>query len=212
VLQLPAGFVLALDVADADSFIRAAARIGRRQGIAIVGGVDLRGAKRRRKKTKKRNRRAAKKRRLPYLGFATERSGRCHGLLASWRQVSTDNDDAIDAPVLDVAERVISAEACRFAMLLCGEMHNRKILEALASLNLGAVLVSGHCGLGQGLVPTLRAISSVVRVPAVHVQHLVGKSGKLHFVSASGTSVPKPVISRMVAREPVWAAATVRSV
>src|SRR5581483_4133143 len=119
---------------------------------------------------------------------------------------------ALDAPDLDVAERVISAKAYRFAVLVCGEMHNRKIREALGSLDLEAVLVSGHSGLGQGLVPTLRAISSAVGVPAVHAQHLVGKTGKLHFVSARGTSVPKPVIGRIVAREPVWAAANVRSV
>ena len=211
VLHLPAGFVLAADIADADSFIRVAAGIGRRHDVAIIGGVDLPEAKRRRKKKRrKRNRRAVRTRRLPYLGFATEPSGRCHGLRASWRQVSTDSEDAEDAPDLDVAERVIAVRGCRLAVLVCGEMHNPGIRGALKSLDLGAVLVSGHRGLGQGLVPTLRAVSSVTGVPTLHAQHLVGKSGSLHCVGGRRASNPMPRIGRIVAHEPGWGAATMR--
>jgi len=213
VLQVPAGFVIAADLLGADSFIRTAGRISRRRGVAIVGGIDLPGAKRTQKKTKrKRDRRAIENRRLPYLGFATEPSGRCHGLRGSWRQVSTDNRNALYAPMLDVRNRVIGANGARIAVLLCGEMHSKRIRETLEAVGVRAVLVSGHCGLGQGLVPTLRAISSVTGVPSVHSQHLVGMGGRLHFVGARGSSAPRSVFHNLAADEPIWAAAAVRDV
>jgi hypothetical protein len=205
ILHLPAGFWIARNAAGLDNPIRAARIIARRYGLAIVGGIDIPGSE----KTTARKQ-ARGRSRFPFFGFAVDDFGRRYGENGQWRQVSSTSDNAADADAIDAGRRMFRVNDSRVAVLVCGEMHNPAIRTAIANEEPNLVLVSGHHGLGQGLIPTLKALHNATGVAVLHSQHLRGLGAKLHMVDARGISRLVLVRPNVKVLSPIWAAATIR--
>jgi hypothetical protein len=208
-LHLPAGFWIVRGVGEVDRPIQAARRIARHHGLAIVSGIDIPYSKR--SKLGKTGRNGL----LPSFGFAIDASGRCYGESGQWRQLSATRDDAKLASPIVARQRMLVVNDSRVAVVLCGEMHNPAIRRAIAEEKPNVILVSGHKGLGQGLVPTLRAFHRATvqvgrGVAVLHSQHLKGQGASLHMVDARGISRPIPVRPNIKVSSPLWAAATIR--
>jgi hypothetical protein len=89
---------------------------------------------------------------------------------------SADADDAPDSAVQAVGHRAFRLNVATFLPLLCGEMHNPGIRDVIAASGPEVVLVAGHAGLGQGLVPSLSALSNAGTRLAIHTQHLTTRA------------------------------------
>jgi hypothetical protein len=210
-LHLPAGIWVARDMRRLNEFIHTASRIACRHKIAIVGGTDIRRSKKPKLETKRQVTKG-KKTLLPNFGFAVDVLGNCYGENGQWRQLSTTNANAKVASAVDAPQRIFGVNGSHVAVVVCGEMHNQAIRTAIAKEHPHVVLVSGHLGLGQGLIPTLIAFYKAAHVPILHSQHLAGKNTKLHMIDIRGISRPVSVRSALQVPPPTWVAAVIRKV
>lgn len=186
-LLLPAGFWCVGSERELPVVLRAVRRSAKAHGVAVVGGVDLAPAADR--SQAKGGNRLVSRGRLPSFGLAATAGG--DGW--TWRQVSTTGADAASAPhhedPVRLHDRVVPVGASSVLALTCGEMHNPWIRAGVGSVTAVAVVVSGHASLGQGLVPSLKAMWAAAGVPVFHVQHLVNPTGGAHRVNAHGVHV-----------------------
>ena len=163
--------------------------------------------------------------RLRSFGFACS----ADQTIFHWQQVSTTNKDCErvqpdkNQPI-QLSRRTISAprddEAWTVLALTCGEMHNRHIRKLLqvAPNRFTAVVISGHNGLGQGLVQSLTAVSKAAGkkgsfCPVVHAQHLASLQSSLHFIDTKGRHHSNCVGDCLLGRVGVnWAAVVIRKI
>lgn len=186
-VQLPAGFFAVTAPAQWRRYVEVhVAERARRSGIAVVGGVDA-------------DDEHEKSADLPYYGFVVSRTGtlRVHVRQRSSRNPAGDPDKGVIATKknrIAPEQRIVRIGAHRVALVVCGEQHNPWSRDAIRDKNLTAVLVCGHEGLGQGLVPAIQAVAKAAGCHALHVQHLrAGSRGAFHHVDRQGIDHPAPV-------------------
>jgi hypothetical protein len=193
-VALPAGFFYARAPDEVAPIVERAREHAVAARVGLVAGVDVRPS--------------GTPRRRGMLAFAVDGKGHVHG---PWPQQSRTTHDATDDNAVDVARRTVRFGRHTVAILVCGEMFHPGTRARLAEQRLHLVLDVGHAGLGQGLVPTLQSIAATASAPALHVQHLSGQGGHLHFVDENGRSVPRPVRDALIEGEP-WFSTAVREV
>lgn len=206
-LVVPAGFWGVPSMAAWGPLRARVRRIARRHRIAIVGGIDV-GQLGKDGITNG----MVKNRKIPFFGFAADSKGRVHGPDSRWQQTSSTCENAAHAQPVNLAARLVHIAGLEVAVVVCGEMHSAHVRKFVGSLCPDLVVVVGHAGIGQGLVPSLKAMNSATEAPVVHAQHLTTKA-KMHMVTAQGASIPVPTQANVIASSnPIWAAATVRSI
>jgi hypothetical protein len=207
-LLVPAGFWCVNTPAGWAQLVATARRIAKKRKIAIVGGIDVGRSLGKGGITKT----MVQQRAIPYFGFAVDSKGKTHGPGGLWRQISSTSKNAVHVPLVNSAARPINVAGWRVAVVLCGEMHSPYVRVVMGALRPDLVVVAGHAGLGQGLVPSLTAMNGVTGAAVVHSQHL-SSYARMHMVSSSGASKPvKTGSSLITSSSPIWAAATVRRI
>jgi hypothetical protein len=157
-------------------------KIVKSSGATLLGGIDSLPVPRSKHLTE-----VVKKHGLPFWGFAITAGGK---LMGPWRQVSTTGDNSTKAPperVAEVASRALDLAGWKVLPVICGEMHSDGVREQAANAKADLVTVFGHASLGQGLVPSLKAMRRSSGAAVVHVQHLVVRtSASLHWLGSDG--------------------------
>jgi hypothetical protein len=205
VVVVPAGYWTARRQDDVSGLM---GRVARAVGSALrpdkwlVGGVDV--AHRTRSKSSGGKGRdgddpwlwAVKREALPFWGFAVSPDGSVHG---PWRQLSTRSSNGLlarETSVQNVSSRCVGVRDCGVMPLVCGEMHSAALRSELGGIRPALVVVSGHSGLGQGLVGSLDAVHRESSAPVLHVQHLAPRTrGRIHWVTANGLLDASPRVA-----------------
>lgn len=188
-VAIPAGYIT---VATEDQVTLAVAEIAdlvEACGVGVIGGVDVVHPKR--GKADVETDELVTEGRLPYFGFAAFPTS-VSAEVPTWRQASTTSGNADLAPnnaLPDVA-RVVTVRGTTVFPLLCGELYNRRIREALPTFEPSLVLDLGHSGMGQGLIPAMTSVANATGCPVAHTQHVW--VGALHFVTADGEQRSMP--------------------
>jgi hypothetical protein len=206
-LVVPAGFWTVTTFAGCGHFVATARRIATQRKIAIVGGIDV-------EKVAKGGitRTMVQGSAIPYFGFAVDSKGQIHGPGGVWRQISSTRKNAVHASPVNLAARLINVAGWKVGVVLCGEMHSPYVRAAIGALRPDLVVVAGHAGLGQGLVPSLSATNRATGTAVVHCQHLTSRAN-MHMVTANGASKPVATASKVIrSASPIWMAATLRSI
>ena len=209
-VAIPAGYIT---VTTEDQVTLAAAEIAdlvEACGVGVIGGVDVVHPKR--GKADIETDELVREGRLPYFGFAAFPTSVTAEVL-TWRQANTTSGNADHAPdeALPTAERVVAVGGTTVLPLLCGELYNRRIREALPGFGPSLVLDLRHSGMGQGLIPAMTSVANATGCPVAHTQHVwVGAS---HFVTAAGEqrSIPRDRLQH-VGDDDFWIGWCVRDV
>jgi hypothetical protein len=206
-LLVPAGVWNVPAFAGCAQLVATARRIAKKRKIAIIGGIDV-GKLGKGGITNQMVRHRA----IPFFGFAVDSKGKTYGPGGLWRQISSTSKNAVHAPPVNLAARLVNVAGWKVAVVLCGEMHSPYVRGFIGALKPDLVVVAGHAGIGQGLVPSLKAMSSATGTAVVHAQHLATKA-RMHMVTAIGISKPRATASNLIkSSSPIWAAATVRRI
>jgi len=177
-VHLPAGFFTVNTPNQWRRYVETnVAPLATRFDIGIAGGVDADNIH-------------EKSSALPYYGFLMSREGTlrvCERQKSSRNPNSDDPVAATEGNQFESATRIFRVGEHSVALVICGEMHSPWNRANLRGKGLSAVLVCGHKGLGQGLVPTLEAVNRAAECSVLHVQHLANaRKGAFHAVMRSG--------------------------
>ena len=210
-LLIPAGFLTADSEENVPELVQEVRRVAKVAGVAVIGGIDVNGAVSKRSLSMEE---AVREGRIGYFGFAAgagvmPSKGRC------WRQTSITSADAKDFPQDSIpgAERVVRVDGLRIAILICGELFNWKIRNAVSEMGSDLVVDIGHVSMGTGTIPAMRSVAKKSECPVAHSHHLKWYGGSLHFVDAQGRQQSVPVDDEHVIQQGgMWAAWAVRTV
>jgi hypothetical protein len=98
-------------------------------------------------------------------------------------------------------------------VLVCGELSNWRIRELFAAEPPALVVDLGHAGMGQGLIPGMKAWNNHLGCAVTHAQHVKQWGASHHFITADGTQASTPTSDeRWVGDEDFWVGWCLREV
>ena len=209
-LVIPAGFLAARNEQEMRGLV---VEIGRRAlaaGIAVIGGVDAAWVMTKRARTLDDAVRAG---RLPFFGFAVGAVALDRDSADPWRQVSIDNQNAEHVAEENIPGpgRVVLIDGFSVAVLVCGELFNRRARAAIGALRPRLVVDTGHKSMGQGLIPAMRSVARTAGCPVAHAHHLAGyETQQIHFVNVQGGRESVPANAHLERSGGLWASWALR--
>jgi hypothetical protein len=209
---LPDCYLTVLREADVIEAAAEVAGMAERTGLNVGGGVDANG---RSGKASSEADELVRAGRLPFFGFAASPNSVSAGV-SLWRQASITNADADLAPDdrLPGRDRLVPGLGASVAILLCGELFNRRARDGVAAAEPRLVIDLAHARMGQGLIPAMKNLAGLAGCLVAHSQHLAGWSGRsLHFVTAEGNQKSVPTDSSpFLGDDEFWIGRCVRTV
>jgi len=209
-LVIPAGFLAARNEQEMRALVVEVGRRALAAGIAVIGGVDAAWVATKRARTLDDAVRAG---RLPFFGFAVGTVVLGPESVHPWRQVSIDNQNAeyVAEENLPGAGRVVLIDGLPVAVLVCGELYNRRARAAICALRPRLVVDTGHESMGQGLIPAMRSVARAAGCPVAHAHHLAGyQTQRIHFINAQGGRESVPANAHVERSGRLWAAWVLR--
>ena len=209
-LLIPAGFLAARNEQEMRELVIEIGRRALAAGIAVIGGVDAAWVATKRARTLDDAVRAG---RLPFFGFAVGAVTLAPDSAHPWRQVSIDNQNAeyVTGQNIPGAGRMVLIDGFSVAVLVCGELFNRRARASIGALRPCLVVDTGHESMGQGLIPAMRSAARAAGCPVAHAHHLAGyQTQRIHFVNAQGRRESVPASAHVEGSGGLWAAWALR--
>ena len=99
-----------------------------------------------------------------------------------------------------------SIDGFSVAVLVCGELFNRRARAAIGALRPRLVVDTGHKSMGQGLIPAMRSVARTAGCPVAHAHHLAGyETQQIHFVNVQGGRESVPANAHLERSGGLWA-------
>lgn len=178
---LPAGYLTAATQQAVSVCAAAVAKLAKRHGVAVVFGVDLPRAKGKGDE-RARVRRVARGR-IPYWGFALDKTG---AVLGQWRQQSMRSKDIRIAPQFNAGQRLVQIAGKAVAVMVCGEIFNARYRDQMRAENFDVVIDIGHESMATGVVPALANIVDGHSRWALHSHHVKVGTAQAHAIEPGG--------------------------
>lgn len=212
-LVIPGGFFSVRDWHEIDQIIQEAGRLAEEIRVTLIGGADL---IRPENKLSREIDELVAPHKLPFFGFAVNTASAHPKSRSIWRQTSTNNQNAdrVADEHLPGSTRIMDVTGKSVAILICGELFNKRARDSIAALHPDMVIDIGHSGMGQGLIPAMRSVAHYSRCPVVHSQHLKGyKNRNIHFVDSNEYQHSQEVTANpLIWDQDVWAGWALRSI